>query len=178
MSSLSAPVVVALGSNLSGPAQQVARAFAALRDISGTSDWRCSSVYRTPPWGLGGQPDFANAVALGSCVLSPLALLAALQGIERSMGRVRTAERNGPRLIDLDLIVFGTRQIEINDLTLPHARATARNFVLAPWLALDPAAQWPDGSFLQQFWDALPEVDRRSITPWRDDGWQCQDGAC
>ncbi len=178
MSKSSEPVIVALGSNLSGPAEQVRLAFAALCRVDQTFDWHLSGVHRTPPWGQAEQPDFANAVASGFCSMSPLQLLAALQHIERSMGRIRTAERNGPRIIDLDLILFGTRRLEIDELTLPHARATQRNFVLAPWLTLDPQARWPDGRALQEFWAALPEAERRSVKPWDDHGWQCHDGAC
>lgn len=168
MSAVGEPVVVALGSNLDAPEQQVRAAFARLGAIPETGAWRLSPVFRTPPWGFAGQPDFANAVALGACRCAPLVLMQALQAIEKDLGRVRDGIRNGPRRIDLDLVAFGDRRFVLPELELPHPRAHARAFVLGPWRALDPEARLPGGEPVVMALERLPESDRASLRNWSD----------
>lgn len=163
------PVVIALGSNLDAPLQQIEQAFARLGAIAGTSGWRLSPVFRTPPWGVTAQPDFANAIAIGACTLAPVALLRHLQAIEAALGRVRDGTRNGPRRIDLDLIAFGARRFMADGLEVPHPRAHDRAFVLGPWHALDPAARLPDGIDVASAWLRLPEADRQGLKPWPEE---------
>ena len=101
-----------------------------------------SSVYRTAPWGKLDQPDFLNAVAALDTRLSPQALLDALLAIEQDGGRTR-AFRNAPRLIDLDLLLYGDRVVDEEHLTVPHPRMSSRAFVLLPLAELDPACVVP-----------------------------------
>ncbi|MFK2877014.1 2-amino-4-hydroxy-6-hydroxymethyldihydropteridine diphosphokinase [Rhodanobacter hydrolyticus] len=128
---------VALGSNLGDPRRQVLDAVDALADLPGTRLLRRSRLYRTPPWGLLEQPSFVNAAALLETSLQPHALLEALLAIEQRAGRVR-AERNGPRILDLDLLHMAGVQLGGASLTLPHPRIAERAFVLLPLADLAP----------------------------------------
>ncbi|HVX05197.1 MAG TPA: 2-amino-4-hydroxy-6-hydroxymethyldihydropteridine diphosphokinase, partial [Rhodanobacteraceae bacterium] len=122
---------VALGSNLGDPRAQVERGFAALAALPHTTLGARSRLYRTPPWGVADQPDFINAVARLETTLAPRALLGALLAIEAGAGRVRGA-RNGPRILDLDLLLYGGRIIDESDFVVPHPRLHERAFVLLP----------------------------------------------
>lgn len=90
-----------------------------------------SSIYETPPWGVIDQPEFFNLVVRGETRLTPLKLLAFLKKIELGMGRVK-AVRFGPRLIDLDILLYDDLKMENPRLTIPHPRMLQRAFVLVP----------------------------------------------
>jgi 2-amino-4-hydroxy-6-hydroxymethyldihydropteridine diphosphokinase len=122
---------IALGSNLDDPRLQVERGFAALAALPRTRLLARSRLYRTPPWGMPGQPDFINAAARLETTLTPRELLDALLAIEARAGRVRGA-RNGPRILDLDLLLYGKRVINEPDIVVPHPRLHERAFVLLP----------------------------------------------
>lgn len=127
-----------VGSNLNDPAAQVRQAFRALAELSASRLIACSPLYRSAP--LGGppdQPDYVNAVAALDTTLSAEALLDALQAIENQQGRVRTV-RWGPRTLDLDLLLYGSRQSADPQLTLPHPRLQERDFVLYPLCDVAP----------------------------------------
>jgi 2-amino-4-hydroxy-6-hydroxymethyldihydropteridine diphosphokinase/dihydroneopterin aldolase len=136
------PVVLALGANL-GDAQQTLRdAVTDLDRISGLEITDVSPLARTAAVGGPEQPDYLNAILLARTTLAPRALLHAIQGVENAHGRVRS-ERNGPRTLDVDLIVFGTVTEFTEDLELPHPRAHERAFVLEPWAQIAPDAVLP-----------------------------------
>jgi 2-amino-4-hydroxy-6-hydroxymethyldihydropteridine diphosphokinase len=123
-------VVVALGSNLGIPRYNVLRAIgelAALIRVVRVSRLRETEPVDAPP----GSPRFLNAVVVGYTWLGPQELMDGLLAIERRMGRVRRM-RNGPRVIDLDLIVHGGHRMASAGLVLPHPRARQRSFVLEP----------------------------------------------
>ena len=130
--------VIAIGANLAQPAMQVGKAFVELGRMPSTRLLARSSLYRTAPIGRLGQPDFTNACALVETSLAPRALLDALLAIERAHGRVRDIP-NGPRTLDLDIILYGNETLAEPGLAIPHARAHERAFVLAPLLDV-----WPD----------------------------------
>lgn len=129
---------IALGSNLDDPEAQVRRAFDEIAALPGTRLTARSPLYRTAPVGYAEQPDFVNACALVETTLAPRALLEGLLAIEQRHGRVR-AMRNGPRTLDLDIVLYGERTIDEPGLTVPHPRAHERVFVLKPLLDV-----WPD----------------------------------
>lgn len=133
---------VALGSNLTDPRAQVERGFDALSRLSGTTLAARSRLYRTPPWGLVAQPDFTNAVARLETTLAPRELLAALLAIEAAAGRQRGVA-NGPRTLDLDLLLHGDARLDEADLILPHPRLWQRAFVLLPLADLAPTLDIP-----------------------------------
>jgi 2-amino-4-hydroxy-6-hydroxymethyldihydropteridine diphosphokinase len=129
---------VALGSNLEDPQEQVRRGFEELAALPATRLIARSRLHRTAPVGYADQPDFVNACALLETELAPRALLDALLAIERAHGRVR-AIPNGPRTLDLDIVLYGDRQLHEAGLEVPHPRAHERAFVLEPLLEV-----WPD----------------------------------
>jgi 2-amino-4-hydroxy-6-hydroxymethyldihydropteridine diphosphokinase len=142
-------VVVAIGANLADPVTRVREAAAALRELS-LSDFKTSSLWSSTPVNCPpGSPDFVNAVVLLHQRLaeSPEKFLERLQGMEHSVGRVRSATRNAPRTLDLDLIAFGSEVRQSVHLTLPHPRAHLRRFVLEPLVEIAPDLQLPGWRF-------------------------------
>ena len=119
-----------------------------------------SSDYRTPPWGREDQPAFVNLCIAVATSLTPQALLAHAQAVERRLGRRRSHElRWGPRPIDIDLLAYDDLTLAAPDLTLPHPRLFERAFVLVP-LAEIAAERVIAG---RQVRDALAQVDSRNI---------------
>ena len=133
-----AEAFVALGSNLGDRAANLARARSALED--GPLQLAAqSSVYETEPWGPVAQGPYLNQVVRGSTALAPRALLAALFEIETRLGRDRRQEiRFGPRVIDLDVLLYGDLAISEPDLEIPHPRLLERAFVLVPLAEIAP----------------------------------------
>ena len=101
-----------------------------------------SSIYITPPWGYADQPEFLNQVIKVRTSLGPRRLLKWLKVIEQTMGRQETF-RNGPRLIDLDILFYGQRVIERKTLCIPHPRLHDRAFVLVPLCEIAPDFHHP-----------------------------------
>ncbi len=113
-------VYIALGSNLASPLEQVQAAIRALGEIPHSRVVAVSSFYRTPPLGPQDQPDYLNAAVALETALPPETLLDHTQRIELQQGRVRKAERWGPRTLDLDIMLFGDAVINSERLTVPH----------------------------------------------------------
>ncbi len=132
--------VVALGSNLENRKLNLDIAITHLEVL--LKDLKVSPYFETKPVGGPTQSDFINAVVIGECDLAPEVLLAELLEIEVQMGRVRDLKW-GPRIIDLDLIVYGDQKIDTVFLKLPHPLAHSREFVLRPWLEVDPEGVIP-----------------------------------
>jgi 2-amino-4-hydroxy-6-hydroxymethyldihydropteridine diphosphokinase len=153
-------VYIGLGSNLGEPDRQVRHACAEIASLPGTQLCRCSSLYRTAPIGYADQPDFVNAVAEIRTTLAPLALLEALRAIEAGHGRIREF-RNGPRTLDLDVLIYGDLRMASDELILPHPRAHQRAFVLLPLLEIAPNCVIP-GVGAARRW--LPSCDDQGIT--------------
>ena len=133
---------VALGANLGDPKATVLAAFAALANLPESRVARCSSLYRTAPVGILSQPDFVNAIVLLETTLAPETLLDALLDIEARFGRIRR-ERNGPRTLDLDLLLYDDIELDLPRLTLPHPRLHLRAFVLLPLAEVAPELAIP-----------------------------------
>lgn len=129
--------VIALGSNIGNPKENLDLAIALLRKAADVE--KVSSYYVTKPVGYEDQPDFVNAVCIIESQLPAIELLNMLHGIEKAMGRERTIKW-GPRTIDLDIIQYGTILSNAEELTLPHPRAYERKFVLEPWAEIEPDA--------------------------------------
>ena len=145
--------IVALGANLDQPQSALELAIALLREA--TDVIALSSFYITKPVGGPVQPDYVNAVEIIESDLPALELLHLLQGIEKSMGRIRV-EKWGPRVIDLDLISYGSILSQAEELTLPHPRAHERRFVLEPWLEIDPEAHLLTHGLVSEILQQLP----------------------
>ena len=138
-------VYIAIGSNLASPLEQVNAAIRALADIPDSRVVSVSSLYRTPPLGPQDQPDYLNAAVALETSLAPEALLDHTQRIELQQGRVRKAERWGPRTLDLDIMLFGDAIINSERLTVPHYDMKNRGFMLWPLFEIAPQLHFPDG---------------------------------
>lgn len=142
-------VYIAIGSNLASPLEQVNAAIRALADIPDSRVVSVSSLYRTPPLGPQDQPDYLNAAVALETSLAPEALLDHTQCIELQQGRVRKAERWGPRTLDLDIMLFGDAIINSERLTVPHYDMKNRGFMLWPLFEIAPLLHFPDGLALR-----------------------------
>jgi len=159
------PVWLAIGSNLAEPLRQVDAALAALSMLPDTRLTACSSYYRSRPLGPQDQPDYLNAVVAFDAGLSPEALLQHTQAIEQQQGRVRKSNRWGPRTLDLDILLFGDRQIHTERLTIPHYDMKNREFMLYPLAELAPDLVFPDGETLAH---RLSQVPLNGLLFWDD----------
>ena len=142
-----ATVFLGLGSNLEQPLVQLTRALHAIHEIPGTALVRVSSFYDTAPVGLTTQPNFVNAVAELQTSLSASVLLSHLLNIEGAHHRVRTM-RDGPRTLDLDILLFNNLCINEPMLTIPHPRMHERAFVLWPLAEIAPELEIPGRGFV------------------------------
>jgi len=157
------PVFVGLGANLGDAQHTVMQALDDLSQLPGTQRVACSWPYRSAPVDAAG-PDFINAVAELHTELSPIDLLHALQAIEQAHGRKRPF-RNAPRTLDLDLLLFGQRQMDTTELTLPHPRLHLRHFVLQPLLQLAPDLHHPVLGPLHRFLSSTKDQAIQVLRP-------------
>ena len=137
------PAYIGLGSNLDGPVGQIESALDRLSQVADTRLVASSHLYRSAPFGGIEQPDFVNAAATILTQLSPRDLLAELKEIEHIAGRDAGGQRWGPRVIDLDLLVYGATVVDDEDLKVPHPGIAERNFVLLPLRELAPELTIP-----------------------------------
>jgi 2-amino-4-hydroxy-6-hydroxymethyldihydropteridine diphosphokinase len=128
---------IGLGSNLNNPERNVNDALKDISDLQHVQLIAASSLYQSAPVGVVDQPEFINAVCKVSVDIGPASLLRYLLNIEAKLGRIRTI-RNGPRIIDLDVLLFGQLRYESSDICIPHPRMFSRAFVLKPLLEIAP----------------------------------------
>lgn len=131
-----------MGSNIE-PERHIELGLVALTKLQATRVGAISSWYRTRPWGLETQAEFINLVVEVWTRLTPPALLEATQAIEIQLGRVR-AQANGPRTLDLDLLLHGERLHGTPELRLPHPGLLLRDFMLIPLLEIAPDVIHPE----------------------------------
>lgn len=144
--------VIGIGSNVGDAAANVRAAFDRLA-AAGAVVAR-SPLYRTEPWGVAEQAPFVNAAAAIDTDLAPRALLAVLKRLEAEAGRTPTF-RWGPRVLDLDILIYGEAHVDEPDLVIPHPRLRERAFALVPLAAVDPR--------YAPLRDALPPGDRAAV---------------
>ena len=133
-------VYLGLGSNLGDKAAHLRDAFVQLANLG--TILKTSRVYETEPVGDTNQDWFLNCAVALETVLEPDKLLAAIKTIERRLGRTRT-RRNGPRVIDIDILFYDDRVVNTSRLVIPHPRLQDRLFVLQPLMDLDPTFVHP-----------------------------------
>lgn len=135
---------IGLGGNLGDAATTLREAFEALDQLPGTRLLRASPLYRTPAWGNIEQPDFMNAAALLDTTLPARGLLDALLELERRFGRRREAGAHwGPRILDLDLLLYGDAVLDEPGLRVPHPHLHERAFALLPLARITPDMDVP-----------------------------------
>ncbi|WP_392552201.1 2-amino-4-hydroxy-6-hydroxymethyldihydropteridine diphosphokinase [Orbus wheelerorum] len=149
-------VFIALGANLGDPLKQAQDAIEAVNQLQLSQVIKTSPFYRSKPLGPQDQPDYLNAVIKIMTELSPIELLHALQEIEKNLGRVRKANRWGPRTLDLDILLYDNLQMSSEQLTIPHYDMKSREFVLYPLYDLEPQLVLPDQSVLSDLITHLP----------------------
>ncbi|ABG42434.1 2-amino-4-hydroxy-6-hydroxymethyldihydropteridine pyrophosphokinase [Paraglaciecola sp. T6c] len=143
-------VYVGLGSNLAQPQQQISQALRAIELLPASHISATSSLYISRPMGPQDQPSYVNAVVEVQTKMQAVEFLHCLQKIELEHGRVRKAERWGPRTLDLDILIFGTQIIDSVELTVPHYGMKEREFVLYPLHEIAPELQLPNGTKLTE----------------------------
>ena len=154
-----------LGGNLGDRMAALTEALRLLDVTSGMRRAVCSSVYETEPWAVADQPNFLNLVAAYETILSPEDLLTACKSVEAEVGRV-ASYRWGPRLIDVDILLYGDRVVDLAepDLQIPHPRMAQRAFVLVPLAEIAPhTCVPPQGDTVQRL---LDEADDRAGVVW------------
>lgn len=136
-------IVFSLGSNEGESIELLQTAVSHLAATPNVIPVDVSGVYLTKPVGpVSEQPDFYNVVLVCETTQEPVTMLERVNAIEEALGRVRDV-KDGPRTIDIDLVMVGKRERATPELTLPHPRAHERAFVLVPWLEIDPLAELP-----------------------------------
>ena len=134
---------VGLGANLGAREDTLRRALEILGDEAGVELVAVSSFRETDPVGVVAQPRFVNAVAAVETTLAAGELLDVLLRIERGLGRTRGGTRWGPRVVDLDLLLYGDDVVDEPGLNVPHPRLHERRFALEPLVELEPSAVVP-----------------------------------
>lgn len=134
-------IYLSLGSNIGDRAKNIARAIGALAS-HGVKVTKESSLYETEPVEMTEQAWFLNGVVEAETNLQPEELMKALLSIEREMGRERRVPK-GPRLIDLDILLYGSQEVHSAEVEIPHPRMSQRKFVLAPLAEIAPEVRHP-----------------------------------
>jgi|TARA_B100000959_G_scaffold236554_1_gene255412 2-amino-4-hydroxy-6-hydroxymethyldihydropteridine diphosphokinase len=133
---------IGLGSNMQSPKQQIKSAIKSISEIPEIQVLKVSSLYKSKPVGPQGQNDYINAVIKIETEFMPLELLDCMQDIENQHGRIRK-EHWGPRILDLDILIFGKKIIQDKKLTIPHPEIEKRPFVLVPLAEIDSNCSIP-----------------------------------
>ncbi|HPI15871.1 MAG TPA: 2-amino-4-hydroxy-6-hydroxymethyldihydropteridine diphosphokinase [Spirochaetota bacterium] len=152
-----AAAFIGLGANLGDRKGNIARAKKMLKELPGVDILRESSIEETKAVDVTDQPDFLNQIVMVRTDIPPLELLRSMLDIESAMGRVRTV-RGGPRVIDLDLLLYGGETMDTVELRLPHPEIVRRPFVLKQLLEISPGLREPaTGKPYREVYDAALE---------------------
>lgn len=146
-----------LGANIGDVPAHLAAAVAAIEQHIGPIK-AMSSIYRTAAWGNTQQNDFFNQVLIAETLLAPLELLAAIHDIEKQIGRVRR-EKWGPRIIDIDILIYDEITMQTPKLTIPHPHLPNRRFALVPLCEIAPECiHHPSGLPMAQLLEQCPDT--------------------
>jgi len=154
-------IYLALGSNLGDRLEYFQQTLEKLENLACVE--RVAPIYETEPWGITDQPRFLNTVVEAKSRLEPLDLLMMLKAVEMTLGRTKTI-RNGPRVIDLDILLYGSQQVSLPQLEIPHPRLAERAFVLTPLADLAPTLRPPGWNLTIQ--QQLAALDRSGVKPF------------
>lgn len=154
---------VGLGANLGDPPAQLREALRLIGARPGIRVAAISRFYRSAPLGPGAQPDYCNAVCAVDTDLNPDRLLTHLHDVERRMGRERPPQRWAPRLIDLDLLLYGQARMRTSRITLPHPELHKRNFVAVPLAEIAPDLEVPGHGIVS---DLARMLGSEGLAPW------------
>ncbi|MEQ6389435.1 2-amino-4-hydroxy-6-hydroxymethyldihydropteridine diphosphokinase [Bacillaceae bacterium S4-13-58] len=158
---------IALGSNLGERDIYLKKAIDRLKSHSFVNILKCSSIYETDPVGFEDQDQFLNMVINIETDLSPEALLEECLRIEKELGRERLF-RWGPRVIDLDILLYNQENMESEKLTIPHPRMKERAFVILPLFEIDSELIFPDQhDTISSVVQKLPEIEKKGVRLWK-----------
>jgi len=146
-----------LGSNIGLLEKNLKQAIELIANIEGVSLLKVAPFYLTKAWGKTDQQNFLNSAIAIDVLLEPKVLLKALQAIEVQMGRKRT-EKWGPRIIDIDILLYADFVVKQPQLTIPHPYITERDFVLAPLYDLNDALEIPSKGNIGSFYNTKCDV--------------------
>jgi len=139
-----ATVYLSLGSSLGNRRENLKQALRRLQETPGLRVTKVSRVYRTAPVGVTQQPEFLNLALAGRTTLAPLQLLRVVKEIERTVGRIGE-RRWGPRVIDIDILMYDSVTMESGELILPHPLMRERAFVMVPLAEIAPNLELAGG---------------------------------
>ena len=155
--------VIGIGSNIGNKKENIERAIAAIETLPKTRIVLKSSIYETQPVGYEEQDDFYNICLEVQSVFNPFEMIGAVLGIEAGFGRVRTI-KDGPRIIDIDIIFVENMVIQSPHLTVPHPQYKNRRFVLEPLCEM-----YPDGRFMGYIFVGLSEqIENQKVKKLED----------
>jgi len=161
-------VYLSLGSNLGDRESNLLRACRLISEMEGFETIALSPIYVSQPVEMDeSAPSFLNMVVRGQFQYSPLELLSNIENIEKNMGRKSKGDYQ-PRLIDIDILLFGNESVKIERLTIPHRKMTKRPFVLVPLLQMEPDIVHPVTK--KRFDSYLKKKDRESLILYRESG--------
>ncbi|MDO8684439.1 MAG: 2-amino-4-hydroxy-6-hydroxymethyldihydropteridine diphosphokinase [Armatimonadota bacterium] len=147
-----------LGSNLGDREENLRSALQEMEKRGAARTVKVSSFYETAPVGYTDQPDFINAVAQVETMLQPAELLATILDVEKALGRERTI-RWGPRVIDIDILLYDDISIEEPGLVIPHPEMTRRGFVLKPLAEIAPDLILPGGNTAREAAEVIASAE-------------------
>ena len=154
--------IIGIGTNIGDRYTNIKNAVSALELVPGVSVIRESAVYETEPWGYTDQDGFYNNVIEVETEKSPQALLGICLGIEAGMGRVRQF-KYGPRVIDLDLLIFEDAVSDTEELKLPHSLIGERDFVLVPLQELFSDMNIYGFDYKKEYENILPKSSAKKV---------------
>jgi 2-amino-4-hydroxy-6-hydroxymethyldihydropteridine diphosphokinase len=163
-------ILLGLGSNIGDREQQLQQALKRLTEHADICIVAISNIYETKPVGDSDQPDFLNMTAMVETSLTPIELLKRCLSVETDMGRVRT-RRWGPRIIDVDLLIFNDITLETPELRLPHPEIVNRSFVLIPLNDIVPQLFLSNGRSVGELADACLASEQNEVLLWKKVRW-------
>jgi 2-amino-4-hydroxy-6-hydroxymethyldihydropteridine diphosphokinase len=163
-------ILLGLGSNIGDREQQLQQALKRLTEHADICIVAISNIYETKPVGDSDQPDFLNMTAMVETSLTPIELLKRCLSVETDMGRVRT-RRWGPRIIDVDLLIFNDITLETPELRLPHPEIVNRSFVLIPLNDIAPQLFLSNGRSVGELADACLASEQNEVLLWKKVRW-------
>lgn len=158
-------VYMSLGTNIGDREQNLKLAVRLLQDTENVSVCAVSSIYETAPVGYVDQPSFLNIALSIETTYSALDMLKICQTVENELGRVREV-RWGPRIIDLDILLYNNDNIEVKDLIVPHPRMFERAFVLVPLLEIAKSSQTPHLEMAKSCLERM-DLEAEGVTKWK-----------
>lgn len=161
-------IIIGLGTNLGDRKRNLDKAIELLNEHEAITIEKVSSIYETKPVGYTKQDDFLNMVIKGTTQLKPSELLDVCQAIEKKLGREDTIV-NGPRIIDLDILVYNKENRQLENLRIPHPRMHERAFVLIPLHEISPDFIIPtSGKEVADLLDHLSDKEKRGVVKWSE----------